>query len=242
MVSTPLLLLTGAVVFGILGGLVLVWLNSRSYKNTAHVARQTGQDPNDVIWYQDKFRVVNKEGAWIIEFKKIRERTRSVDGRWWTKFLKKSKHAKFLEFTPEEWQRHDMRAHVGRGLFFYETTEGEFYPMHITRLHNKRTGETRQGFSVLDQDNRQFVINEIKSINDLTRNRKKEVTLLIGIVVGIIALALIGVVAIWWLGHSHDVNVAQTARICSYYANDPLNVTELQRGVFLEDIVGVLGG
>lgn len=220
----------------IIGIVTIIFLTARTFKNTAWIARQTGQGTNDVMWFHDKFRVVNREGAWVIEFKKIKEKTKSIDGKYWTKFLLPKSVPKLLKYTKETWDTMNMRSHLARGLFLYETTEGEFYPMTIERK------EGAVLFSVLDQDNRQFLITGIQEVNDLTRNHKQEVALLWGVIIGIAVLALVFFIGMWWQGHEHDKNLAASAAVCQAYAYQVVNITSSHPNTFLNDLTGMVGG
>lgn len=221
----------------IIGVLFIILVTARSFKNTVWIARQTGTNINDVMWFSDKFKVNNTMGAWMIQFKKMKEKTKSIDGKYWTKFLLPKSVPKLLKFTKEDWDKQDMRSHLARGLFLYETTEGEFYPMNIER---KEGGGFL--FNVLDQDNRQFLINEIQSVNDLTRNRKQEVTLLWGIIIGIAILALVFFIGMWWQGHEHDQNIAASAAVCQSYAYQVVNISSQHPNAFLNGLTGIVGG
>lgn len=213
---------------------VIMVLNSKSYKNKAWIARQTGNNIDDVIWIEDKFRVVNKDGAWGIQFKRLKDRTRSVDGKFWTKLA--GPKAKSIYGTEDDWRADNMKAQIIRGLFLYETTEGEFYPMTIKHESGKFF------FGVLDQDNRQFVISETQAVNDLTRSKKQEITLLWGIIIGIVVLALVFFGGMWWQGREHNANLAATAEVCSSYAREVVNITSGGNPTYLSSLTQKLGG
>lgn len=230
-----LYVLAGFVFLFLLGGTIMFLFTRKAYKNTAHIARQTGNDPSDVIWFQDKFRVVNKEGSWRIEFQRLREHTRSIEGKWWNKFLRSgSGGTKIISVPKDRWEELDLRSHITRGLFLYETNEGEYYPMKIQRVQDEFM------FSVLDQDNRQYVISETQAVNDLTRDRKKELALIWAIVVGIGVFGVISLAAMWWISKMHDQNIMQTAQVCGVAANNV--IASLNNTQFLGDLTGVLGG
>lgn len=235
MISPMQLLVAGGGVL-IFGGIGLIWfLNRKSFKNKVWVARQTGKAKEDVIWFEDKCRVVNKSGAWIIEFEKIKEKTRSIDGKFWTSLITPKYQQKALKFSKDEWDQLNMRTNLMRGLFLYETTEGEFYPMAVEHK------DGRFAFQILDQDNRQFMIEEIKDVNDLTRNHKTEITLLWGIIIGIVVLALVFFGGMWWQGHEHAANLAATAQVCASYTREMINISASNAG-YIGQLGNVLGG
>lgn len=232
---TPLVLLLiglGLIIF--VGVPILLLMNRKTFKNTVYILRQTGKNVSDFVLFDDKCRVVNKDGAWTIEFKKLKEKTRSVDGSFWVRVLSKKMKNKALRFEKDEWDRLDMRSHLMRGLFLYETSEGEFYPIQVERTEDKTFK-----FRVLSQDNRQFIITEIQGINDLTRNHKKELTLLWGIVIGIIVMAVVFFAALWWMGKMHDQNIINTMQACSGFLRDASSGTNT---TYLNTLTSTLGG
>lgn len=232
--TTALLLFTLAVI--LIGIPTLLILNARRFRNEAIIFRQNGDEFNDVLIMRDKFAVQNIDGAWHIQFKKMREKTRSLDGKYWTTFVKRGKESVVLKYTRDEWANLNMSSKISRGLLLYETTEGEFYPM---RIHER---EGKFEFSILDQDNRQYVISETQNINDLTRNRKKELTVLWGIIIGIVAIVVIGMGIMYFLNRAHDANIQQTASICQFFAREAINQTVHAGNTFIQDIAGNLGG
>jgi len=236
MVSFLQLLLAAGISLLLAGGVIIIMINRKSYKNKVWIARQTGKDVADVIWIEDRCRVVNKNGAWVIEFQKLREKMQSVRGEWWSKLLKPSYQRKALKFDKNEWDSLNFRPNLIRGLFLYETTEGEFYPM----VPSKKDGEFL--FKILDQDSKQFMISEIKDVNDLTRNTKQEVTLLWGIVIGIIVLGFVFFAGMWWQGHEHSANLAATAQLCASYTREVINITAGANPNYLNALTGVVGG
>lgn len=220
------------------GGIILFLATRKSYKNIVDIARQTGKDPSDVMWIRDTFRVVNKNGAWIIEFAKLREKTHSVDGKFWTKFLSPKSHKSVLSFTRDEWESMDMSRHLKRGLKLYETTEGEFYPITI----EKQGGQFV--FSVLDQDNRQFIINQTQAVNDLTRNKKQEVALLWGIVIGFVVLGIAFIAFMYFANKSYQGNLQTMANLCGSIYREMINTPGMinQTNPYLGTLTHQLGG
>lgn len=220
--------------------------NKRSYRNIAHIARQTGKDPNDVIWIQDKFKVRYLDGTWEIKFYKMKENTPSVQGNLWSKFLAPTQQSnKILQFKKETWDSIDMRRHLKRGVFFYETTEGEFYPMNIV------ADDKIFNFSTINQDNRSFVARETQNINSLTRNKNKEKLLLWAIIIGIIGLVVVGGILIYFQNKTHEENIQATAQLCGQYTIQIINAltnpttNNTQKPQFINDIkpiISVPGG
>lgn len=193
-------------------------LNKSSYRNTVWIARQTGKDVNDVIWIQDRFKVQFVDGQWNIRFYKMKEASQSVNGKFWTKILKKNSNTdKKLGFSKEVWDSLDMRHHLKRGLFLYETTEGEFYPLPIRFLDDKPI------FTPFDQDNRTFIAQETQNINALTRNKSSEKLMMWIIIVGIIGLVVVGGLMTYFQNKSHEENIVATANLCGQYTVNIVN-------------------
>ena len=216
--------------------IMAIILNNKTYKNTTMIARQTGNSADDVVWIKDRFRVKNRDGFWIIQFKKLREKTSSVPGKFWTKFIAEKQTNKVLKFTDEEWKGRDISRLIRRGILFYETNEGEFHPMSIeydssgAKLH------------VISQDNRQFLINEIKDINSLTKNRFKEMLLLGAIILGIFVLAVIFILGIIYMKESAQESLSSSQQACIDYYRVVANITEASNGQpqFLEQATNIL--
>lgn len=216
---------------------ITFWLMYRnSFKNVAMIARQTGNDINDVIWIQDAFKVANKMGTWEIKFRKMKEKSQSIDGKFWTKFLKKKDENTILKYSKEEWDTLEMSRHIKRGLFLYESTEGEFYPMVI-----KNDG-VNLSFSIMSQDNRQFLMREIQDINSLTRNKRADVLLLAAIIISIIVLGVCFIAFGYWQNKQYIRGVQETAGVCAEYARNVYNVTIANIPQYLASVQTTPGG
>lgn len=212
-----------------------VLLHRKSFKNRAFIARQTGKDPSDVVWIEDRFRVRSDSGFWVISFLNMRERTSSVDGSFWTKFLQKKKSKKTLRYTKEEWHNQEISRQIQRGLFFYENSEGEFFPMRIEESAGKKV------FSVVNQDNRQFLIQEIKDINSLTRSKKHDMMMLGGIIVACLVLALIFIFGIIYMSESARDTLVQSQTQCIEYWRQINNISQ-GNPTFLSQVTTTVGG
>lgn len=213
------ILIIALVVLLFISIIIAIMAYNASFRNVAWIARQTGKERSDVIWLSDKFRVINKDGFWEIQFRHLTERTSSVNGRFWTKFIAPKYVKKVVKFKENEWKGSDLSKKLQRGLFLYETTEGEFFPMEISFDGSSAT------FKPFGQDNRQFLINEIKDINDLTKNKKREMLILLAIIIGIIVLGVVVVMSIIYLKNSSVDQMAQLSSVCSSYANALFNAT-----------------
>jgi hypothetical protein len=199
--------------------LLFVLVRNNSFKNQTWIARQTGESIDDVVWVSDKFRVQNVDGVWEIRFKRIKEKTQSVDGRLWTKFIKKKYEGKVLKYPKDEWNTLDMRRHINRGIFFYETTEGELFPMTIKKPDGKFQ------FSLVNQDNRQFVMRETQNVNALTHSKKNELRTLLAIIIGIVVLGVVFVAGGYWQNTQNTKNMQATQEIGIEYAKAVYNIT-----------------
>ena len=212
---------------------------NKSFKNRAIIARQNGKDVDNVIWIEDKFRVRMKEGHWFIQFKKLREKTNSISGEFWTRFIKKKKTPTALEYTPEEWKGLDLSKLIQRGVFFYETNEGEFHPMSISGKEGK------YGFNVMSQDNKRWLANEIKDINSLTRNKNKDMLLLGGIVLAILILGIVTIFSIVYMKETTQTAQITSQQACLDYYYALQNITSNpapQSNQFMDSAKGFLSG
>lgn len=230
--NTLIAVYIAGVIFVMFAIVIAYVLYRKSFRNIAWIARQSGKDVGDVVFVPEKFRVQNRDGLRVIQFLNLRERTNSLGGSFWTKALKPKFAPKLLKFSRDEWDIQDMSRKIQRGIFFYETSAGEFYPMRIV------PDGDGFGFSVIDQDNKMFVINETQDINSLTRNRKRD-----WILSAIAIVALIGIIITFIIGnvYMHEESVAglsANAQVCSSYAQAIINAT--QSGQFLDQAVNMV--
>lgn len=215
-ILTIYLIAIGILMFAVI---VAIIIYNKTFKNRAFIARQTGKDTSNVIWIQDKFKVVMKDGHYFIKFKNLRQKTTAVNGAYWTAFFRPKDSAKELKVTKEEWEHKEFGKKIQRGLFFYETNDGEFYPMKI----EMEAGSAE--FKILSHDNRRWIANQIKDIHDLTRNRTKDILLLVA---GIIAIAVIGVVFIFgsiYMNEQATKSLAVNQVACTAYIDKLMNYT-----------------
>lgn len=190
----------------------------KSFRNKAMIARQTGINIDDVIWINERFKVVNVNGSWKIIFRHIREKTGSIEGKFWTKFSKTK--PKTTTYNEDEWKKKDMSKLIQRGLFLYETSEGVLFPMKITR------SETDDfTFNIVDQDNRMFLINEIEHVESLTKNPRSEMVKLVAIIVAIVVLGVTFAGGMYAMNSEGQQNVIQSAQVCGEYARAIFNST-----------------
>ena len=178
----------------------------KSHRYTAKIARQTGESTNDVVWINDKFKVIEKGGQYMIKFLWQREKSQSFPFSVWSKYSNKK-----WKMTHEEWMRQDLSKHIRRGLILYQTTEGEFHPMTIA---------TTGTFQVLPQDNRAFIVDQYNHVNELSITPTRAY-----IAAGILALAIVvlGVLFVLYLVYLSEVQA--TANIAPR-TNDFLNAAQ----------------
>lgn len=235
MYFTPtVILFIATAAFAIIAMIFFFVMYKKSFRNTAMIARQTGKEVTDVIWIKDKFRVKSVDGAWVIQFWNLREKTQSIQGNLWQRFLKND--SKTLKFTKERWDSSDLSKHIQRGVYFYETTEGEFFPMQI------KMDDKNPSFNVLSQDNRMFLINEFKNINNLTRNRKMELVTLGGIIAACLVLCVIFIFGIIYLNEASKRSEAAQSVDCANYARAVFNLTQGTQATYLDTIRGTVAG
>jgi flagellar basal body-associated protein FliL len=227
-----------AVPFVVIGGFLF---NKKSYRNDVWIARQTGANLDDVIWIKDKFKVLYVDGNWILKFYNMKERTPSVNGSYWTKFMSPKFNNRLMQIPKEEWHTLDMRGKLKRGLFLYETTEGEFYPMGINT--KDQLGKDIK-LTIFNQDNRSFVASETQDVNSLTRNKNKDKLVLIAIIIGIVAMVIIGGMIIYFQNKNHESSIQATAQLCGQYTvniiNALTNVNNTGTPRFIGDLKPVL--
>jgi hypothetical protein len=219
------IILFGVLLIGLLGVFVFFYWD-RGFKNVAHIARQTGENIDDVIWIKTRFKVVYHNGIWKIHFRHLREKTLSVEGKFWTKFGK----SKILQMSETEWKSRDMTKLVQRGLYLYETSEGVFYPMKIEITDKKA------GLRILDQDNKLFLINEIANIDMLTKDNQRMMVTIIAIIVGIVILGAVFFGGMYFLNKSSTEGMRQNAAVCSSYTKEILNLTMSPSNNFIGNI------
>lgn len=227
----------GGMGFIVLCLLFVLIMYFKSFKNHVMIARQTGSDPTNVIWVSDRFKVVDKDGYYRIIFLKRRVRTSDADGKLYTLFFKKKPQG--ISITKEEWLMKDMSKLVQRGLFMYETNEGQFFPI---------TMEVNNGakFQVLDQDKRRWITEEIKDIHELTRNRTKDILLLTAAIVACVVLALTFIFGIIYLNEQATKTQGTVQGACMAYIDKIMNYTitiqENNNGVASNLANSIVGG
>jgi hypothetical protein len=212
------------VVLSVFGGLGLILvamliifiLWDRGFKNRVLIARQTGRSVDDFILIPDRFKVVLRGGAYIIQFRSIKPRAPSVEGSYWVKFAGK----KAIKLTQQEWETRDMRKLIQRGLILYETTDGLFYPMKV----QERAGEL--GFSIMDTDTRMFLADTIEKNHALTKRSIAEILAQIAIIAGIVIMIVGFIVGYIYINKVGQENIQLSAQVCSEYARSIINITQ----------------
>lgn len=157
----------------------IIW--NASFVHRALIFKQAGADVSDVIMVEDKFKVVERDGFYLIILKRHYSKTPAFPGRFWFKWLKN----KTIKFTNEEWLNKNMRKDIARGLMLYQTTEGELRPVGF-----EKDDDQVVKLKVLAQDNRAWVVHASKKVNELTLSSRKQ---LISILAVIGAILILGV-------------------------------------------------
>lgn len=219
MVNIFMALITGIIGMIMLTIIMAIMLYRASFRNHCSIARQTGSSDDDVIWIKDRFRVKNKNGFWLIQFLRLKDTTSSVPGKFWTKFIAPKKMKKVLAFSEEEWKSRDLSKLIQRGIMFYETNEGEFHPIAL----EFKTGQAKM--HVISQDSRQFLINEIKDINSLTKNRFKELLITAMAILACFILAVIFIIGIIYMKESAQESLSMSQQACIDYYRVVQNIT-----------------
>jgi flagellar basal body-associated protein FliL len=187
------------------------WWNS--FKHKVWIAKQSGKDESDVIWVEDKCKVVDINGEHQIKFRGHKGGSPSFPGGFWTKVFPKK-----LPHSMSEKQWYEMKKSLGRGIFLYQTTEGEFHPMRI-----QTDNEGFKSFRVLTQDNRGFIIRSLSDNNELAFNGRKQMITYIAIAGVFIILAICFII---WL---------------VYLTESASNVCNVASSSFTETAQGVIG-
>lgn len=234
----PIIIVTGIIVFFVLFFLLIAGiLYNKSFKNRALIARQTGKDTDDVIWIEDRFRIKNDNGFYVMQFKHLREKTPSLSGAFWSKFISKKEQNKIIRVTKEQWGLLDLSKKIQRGLFLYETTEGEFFPIGL------RQDEKQPVFSAISQNNRQFIINQTQDINSLTRSKRREMTVLLAAIISCFVLAVIFIFGIIYLSETAKTSVQAQSQACADIVSQTFNPrNETTNPQFLNSITNRVGG
>lgn len=170
----------------VIPALIWLWWWNTSFIHKATIFKQSGKDVSDVIQFEDKFKVIDRNGVHLIVFKRQQGKSPSFPGSSWLKWMRH----KTIKITDEnEWSV--MRKHLSRGAMFYQTTEGEYHPVGFVK-NDKGLAELK----VLTQDNRLFLVSTYQEINDLTWTTRKQ---LIALAVIIGAIILLGVCFVLFL-------------------------------------------
>lgn len=213
-------------------GLVLYNL---SFKNRVMIARQTGKTIDNVIWVVDKFKVVNNKGYYVIKFRNRRVKSPEVEGKFYSLF---SKSAASIRMDKEQWDMQDMSKKIQRGLFMYETNEGQLFPMSL------QVEDGNAKFLILGQDKRRWLTDEIKDINELTRNRTKDIMLLAAAIVACAVLAVIFIFGFIYLNEQGTKAIGANQVACTQYIDRLINYTQTveERSGFIQGAQNALVG
>lgn len=221
-------------------GFVAFMVYWKSFKNKVYIARQTGEAVGDVVWIEDRFKVSSIEGRWTIIFRKIPEKTNSLEGKFWTKFIKKQKE---WVLDKEKWDKYQMSKLVQRGLFLYETSEGVFFPMQINREDaddGKKDGKI--SFKIIDQDNRMFLIEELRNNSDLTKDRRREIIGIVAVAIAFVVLGIAFVFGFMYISDTSQTAMQTQAAVCNEYFRTLANITQNQQSTFIGDVLKLPGG
>lgn len=178
------------VLFGGLGGIVVIWVGSflifrGQFRHRAIVAVPMGDTSDDVVYVEDRFRTRKYKGNIQISFLKTKGKVYSPPYRWWSKWLKKNKELPTSD--NDGWYKindPDLRKHLFRGAIFYKVSDDQILSMKI-----KSPGQ----FEVLDHNSKELIIDDIERQNEITTSFRDKL-LQFGMWIG--SLIIIGVVAI----------------------------------------------
>lgn len=181
-------LLVGSVVFLIFLFAMVVIFDRKSYKFKALVFVPTGEDPNDGIWVDDRFKTRKQKGNIQVRFLRNKGKCYSPDHRFWNKYLKVNKNVP-PNASDDGWARvddQDFRKHLVRGAIFRKVSDDEYKVVKFDKLGN---------FKVIDHDSRELIIDDIEREKELSatwRERLLQAGVWIGslFIIGLLLIAL----------------------------------------------------
>lgn len=184
------LIILGVIVFLFIVTPLAVWffLWNKSFIHKVQVAVQTGEDPTDVIWKEDRFKVIDKGGYNLIVFKFMRGGARAPIGDRWTKFMIGNNTV--VDVT-NLWKTKNIANKIQRGLFLYRNLDGQFSPMKINREGD---------FQVLSENNRAYLIRANTEAQRLVMTGKQQLTAVVIVVVALMILGVAFVMTLVYLG------------------------------------------
>ena len=163
--------------FIVIPALIAWFIWEKTFRYKCFIAKQTGNDPDNVVWFEDKFKVLQKEGYYRIIFRRQISQSQSFPGELWSKFFRN----KSIKFDNNRWMHLNIPKHIARGLFLYQTTEGEYHPMRLERDGVMKT---------LSQDNRAFLVHQFKKSAELALTPRKQIIAIAAVIGGIVILGI----------------------------------------------------
>jgi hypothetical protein len=176
-----------------------LWIWNKSFIHTVRVAVQTGEDPTDVVWKTDKFKVIDRDGYNQIAFKYMKGGARAPSGDKWTKFITRDNLT--VDIT-KFWKTKNLPNLIQRGLFLYRSLDGQFSPMVITKGGD---------FKVLPEDNRAFIVQTQRDVSRLVMTGKQQLIAVVIVVVAMLVLGISFVMMLVYLGQVFTSNAAMCA-------------------------------
>lgn len=143
----------------------MVLLYQKTFKYRVDIDVQSGDKPNSFIRLRDKCKVTKQKGGKvIIKFQKLRFVSPSIPFKWWLTTNKSRKYEIPRDGAGglrADWS--DVRQRLDRGLHLYMSTEGELRPVHYN--------DEMQLDAVVSQDNRNFIIDQVKENAEIASGR-----------------------------------------------------------------------
>ena len=177
-------------------------LRIKAYKYPAIVLRESGEEDDDYIVLQDKVKVSwdKEQKLRVIYFKSnVGQKSLMPQFKHWTKFYKGSADEYEQKFITMEDK--SFRKRFQQGLIFFQTGDGEVKPCKLTK------GE----LSVLDQDNRNFLVEDLRlQQRFITSNKDKIINALLmgGTIV------IVGVVLMFFIVYFDKIMSHNIAAVC----------------------------
>ena len=182
----------------LLGGVFVA--HKASFRYPAIIARQVG---GSVIIVNDRFKISKgRKGQYLLSFWKSPGKMPAPEGKFLTKFARKG---------ATELGEQEVKTVIDNGGLFFSATRGSYKPLIIKTMTDPETGEEENlnlaHLSVVNEDDKQFHIQEIEIEAQLSRGIKDKL-IAAGIIVGAMITSVILVIVVFSIAGDNAVQVA----------------------------------
>jgi hypothetical protein len=199
--------------------------HKKSFKHPAIIAVQVGENYNDVVIVNDVFRVRRtQDGYYVTEFKTLtNERTPTPDFNVWNIFGDTNVTDKNQKNEKKKWSEKEIKGFISRGVIFYKSAQGDLKPC-IFGSEGK--------LKILSQDNKAFLMNEVKRRQELFSSKKD-----MWMKLGIFGMALLfsSLIFIFTLVYLNTTLSDTIGTVCS-------GAAQSAQYAFASNITAVIGG